>query len=179
MGATMGGSSTDAGHQVAEIAIPMTVPFEDFVRSESARLFRALYLITGNRHESEEIMQDAFLAVWERWDRVGAMDDPTGYLFRTAMNAVRRRARRASMAIRRVVAPPPPEDPFSQVDARRDVVRALADLDRKQRAAIVLTGLLGYSSEEAGKMLGMSAGSVRVLASRARSHLRDAMGEES
>jgi RNA polymerase sigma factor (sigma-70 family) len=77
------------------------------------------------------------------------------------------------------VAPPPPEDPFSQVDARRDVVRALADLDRKQRAAIVLTGLLGYSSEEAGQMLGMSAGSVRVLASRARSHLRDAMGEES
>jgi RNA polymerase sigma factor (sigma-70 family) len=91
------------------------------------------------------------------------MDDPTGYLFRTAMNAVRKRARRASMAIRRVVAPPPPEDPFSQVDARRDVVRALADLDRKQRAAIVLTGLLGYSSEEAGQMLGMSAGSVRVL----------------
>ncbi len=174
----MGVPSYDAGQQTAEIVIPMTVPFEDFVRSESARLFRALYLITGNRHESEEIMQDAFLAVWERWDRVSEMDDPTGYLFRTAMNGFRRRARRAATAVKRAMVANPPEDSFSQVDARQDVVRALASLDRKQRAAIVLTGLLGYSSEEAGRMLGMSAGSVRVLASRARSHLRQAIGEE-
>ena len=39
----------------AEAPIPMTAPFEDLVRAESARLFRALYLITGNRHESEEV----------------------------------------------------------------------------------------------------------------------------
>ena len=157
--------------------MPMTEPFEDLVRAESSRLFRALYLITGNRHESEEIMQDAFLALWERWDRVGVMEDPAGYLFRTAMNAFRRRTRRAALAVKRAVAVAPPEDPFSEVDTRRDVVEALATLDRKQRAAIVLTGLLGYSSEEAGQMLGMSAGSVRVLASRARSHLRSAIGE--
>ena len=173
----MGVPTNETSLPAAEAPIPMTAPFEDLVRAESARLFRALYLITGNRHESEEIMQDAFLALWERWDRVGSMDDPTGYLFRTAMNAFRRRTRRAALAVKRAVAITPPEDPFSQVDVRRDVVDALATLDRKQRAAIVLTGLLGYSSEEAGQMLGMSAGSVRVLASRARSHLRTAMGE--
>jgi RNA polymerase sigma factor (sigma-70 family) len=173
----MGASTDDVSLPAAEVAMSMTEPFEDLVRAESARLFRALYLITGNRHESEEIMQDAFLALWERWDRVGAMDDPTGYLFRTAMNAFRRRTRRAALAVKRAVAVGPPEDPFSEVDTRRDVVEALASLDRKQRAAVVLTGLLGYSSEEAGQLLGMSAGSVRVLASRARSHLRTAIGE--
>jgi RNA polymerase sigma-70 factor (ECF subfamily) len=174
----MGAIANDMGVPAAEVPVPVAGSFEDLVRAESARLFRALCLITGNRQESEEIMQDAFLAIWERWDRVGAMNDPTGYLFRTAMNAFRRRTRRAALAVKRAVAMTPPEDPFSGVDTRRDVADALASLDRKQRAAIVLTGLLGYTSEEAGQMLGMSAGSVRVLASRARSHLRTAIGED-
>jgi RNA polymerase sigma factor (sigma-70 family) len=162
---------------MAEAAIPIAMSFEEFVRAESSRLYRALYLMTGSRYEAEEIMQDAFLALWERWDRVGSMDDPTGYLFRTAMNAFRRRTRRARLAVRKAVSAAPNEDPFSQVEDREDVVRALATLDRKQRAAIVLTGLLGYPSEEAGQLLGMSAGTVRVLASRARSHLRAEIGE--
>src|SRR5205823_649439 len=97
-------------HDVAGEAEPTPPTFEEFVESESARLFRALYLVTGSRHEAEEVMQDAFLAVWERWGRVGAMEDPTGYLFRTAMNAFRKRLRRASLAVRRTMALAPRED---------------------------------------------------------------------
>jgi len=33
-------------------------------------LFRALHLITGSAQESEELMQDAFLKVFDRWDRL-------------------------------------------------------------------------------------------------------------
>ena len=44
--------------------------FEVFFGSEHARLFGALCLVTGDRHEAEEIMQDAFLRLWERWDQV-------------------------------------------------------------------------------------------------------------
>ena len=44
--------------------------FEDFFGSEHARLFGALCLVTGDRHEAEEIMQDAFLRLWERWEQV-------------------------------------------------------------------------------------------------------------
>ena len=50
--------------------------FEAFFRQESERVFRALWLVTGNPAEAEEITQDAFLASWERWDRVSAMDNP-------------------------------------------------------------------------------------------------------
>ena len=56
--------------------------------------------MTGNRAEAEELMQDAFLSVWERWDRVSGMDDPIGYLYRTAMNLFRKRYRRAMLAVR-------------------------------------------------------------------------------
>jgi DNA-directed RNA polymerase specialized sigma24 family protein len=54
--------------------------FEVFFDREKARLFRALCLVTRNRFEAEELTQDAFLSVYERWDRVGTMDNPSGYL---------------------------------------------------------------------------------------------------
>ena len=38
-------------------------------------------MITGSRAEAEELAQDAFLKVWERWDRVADMDEPIGYLW--------------------------------------------------------------------------------------------------
>ena len=77
--------------------------FEAFYQAEARTLFRRLWLVTGNRAEAEELMQDAFLSVWERWDRVGGMDDPLGYLYRTAMNLFRKRYRRAMLAVRRTV----------------------------------------------------------------------------
>ncbi len=150
--------------------------FEAFVDDHSSRLFRALFLVTGSRHESEEVMQDAFLAIWERWDRVSGMDDPAGYLYRAAMNLWRKRARRAALAIRRAVALAPSEDPFAAVEDRDVVFRALKGLRQKERAAIVATALLGYSSEEAGSMLGMSANAVRMHASRGRATMREIVG---
>lgn len=121
--------------------------FEAFFEAEHERLFRALYLVTGNAQEAEELMQDAFVAVWERWDRVRAMDEPTGYLFRTAMNRFRSRLRRASRAARRAAGSDPGGDAFAAADERDAVARALARLPERQRSAIVLTELLGYGSE--------------------------------
>ena len=43
-------------------------------------------------------MQEAFVRVWERWDRVAGVEDPVGYLFRTAMNLHRSALRRALLA---------------------------------------------------------------------------------
>jgi DNA-directed RNA polymerase specialized sigma24 family protein len=72
--------------------------FEAFFDREKARLFQALCLVTRNRSEAEELTQDAFLSVYERWDRVGAMDDPSGHLYRTAMNTFRSWHRRSALA---------------------------------------------------------------------------------
>ncbi len=84
--------------------------FESFYVSNSRRLFAALYLVTGNRDEAEEIAEEAFVRVFERWERVGELDDPTGYLFHVSMNVFHGRYRRASLAVRRVLslAPRPP-----------------------------------------------------------------------
>ncbi|MGH2555938.1 MAG: RNA polymerase sigma factor [Actinomycetota bacterium] len=157
----------------------MTAPrtFESFFETERDGLFGALVLITGDRHEAEEIAQDSFLVLWERWDRVSGMENTAGYLYRTAMNIFRRRRRRAALAVRRAVGLIHPEDAFNAADARQAVGRALAGLSRRQRAALVLTDLLGFSSEEAGRALGIKAVTVRVLASQGRAAMRQSLGE--
>lgn len=151
--------------------------FEDFFGLEARTLFRRLCTVTGNSAEAEEILQDAFLALWERWDRVGSMDDPTGYLYRTAMNVFRKRHRRAILAVRRAFTLTPAREPFSEIEEQQDLVAALAALTPRQRAALVLIDILDYSSEEAGRALGVTAGTVRGLASRGREVLRRQVGE--
>jgi RNA polymerase sigma-70 factor (ECF subfamily) len=162
------------GHVVAE---PLS--FEAFFEAEARTLFRRLCAVTGNSAEAEEIMQDAFLALWERWDRIDSIRDPTAYLYRTAMNVFRKRSRRATLALRRVLSPGAEPAPFAEIDMQQDVVAALAELTPRQRAALVLTDVMDYSSEEAGRALGISAGTVRGLASRARATLRRQVGEQT
>ena len=164
---------TDVGVEVAE----RPRSFEEFFEAEHARVFGALCLVTGDRDEAEEIVQDAFLRMWERWDRVAGVEDPTAYLFRTAMNVFRNRYRRATLALRRTVSLGSTEDALAAIEDRDVVVRALRDLTPDQRAAVLLTGYVGLSSEEAGQLLGMRAGTVRTLASRARSQIREKAGE--
>jgi RNA polymerase sigma-70 factor, ECF subfamily len=150
--------------------------FESFFRAEHRRLVKALYLVTGNAHEADELAQEAFLRLWERWNKVRSMDDPTGYLYRTAMNAFRSRVRRAMAAARRAAPFRETGDDFARVDAHDALTRALGTLTRRQRAAVVLTEYLGYGSDEAGAILGVKAVTVRVLASQGRTALRDALG---
>ena len=146
--------------------------FEAFYETKRDGLFGALVLITGNRHEAEEIAQDAFLALWERWDRVSGLEDPTGYLYRTAMNGFRKRRRRAALAVRKAFHLAPTEDLFAQADARQVVAQALAGVSRRQRAALVLTELLGFTSEEAAQALGIRPVTVRVHLARIRARLQ-------
>jgi RNA polymerase sigma-70 factor (ECF subfamily) len=156
-------------------ALEATSSFEAFYDAEAETLFRRMWLVTGNRSEAEELMQDAFLKVWERWDRVGAMDDPVGYLYRTAMNLFRKRYRRAMLAIRRTVGHAPPADDFSDVDERETVRRVLAGLPPRQRAALVLTEMLGFTSKEAGDALGVTDATIRSLTRYGRDAFRTQM----
>jgi RNA polymerase sigma factor (sigma-70 family) len=150
--------------------------FEDFFEAESRTLYRRLCLVTGNREEAEEVMQDSFISVLERWDRVGAMDNPTGYLYRTAFHEVHKRSRRAARAVRHVALRRPDVDEFAAAEDREIVRRALGKLSRRQRVAVVLTELLGYSSEEAGAIMGARPVTVRVLASQGRATMRRMLG---
>jgi RNA polymerase sigma-70 factor (ECF subfamily) len=156
------------GQQVADAE----ASFEGFFEETHRRLFGGLCLVTGNRHEAEEILQEAYLRLWERWDRVVAMDNPNGFLFTTAMNLFRSRYRRALLGLRRQMSLAPATDDLAEVEDRDEVVRILRPLAPAERASIVLTTMFGYSSEEAGRILGVKASTVRAHATRARAGAR-------
>ena len=146
--------------------------FDAFFEDEYERLFKALYFVTGNRQDSEDILQDAFLKLWERWDRLDRIEDPTAYLFRVALNGFRMARRRAVTALRKAVFAREQPDAFVQAEMRADVRDLLMGLTPRQRAALLLVDLLGYSSEQAGRILRVRPSTVRALATQGRKALR-------
>ncbi len=152
--------------------------FERFVLAESTNLHGALRLLTRDRGEAEDLLQEALLKVWERWERVRDLDDPTGYLYRTALNLYRKRVRRAAIAIKYAIGLRPKPDELDEVESRDTVLRALAAITPRQRMGLVLIDLLDYSSEEAGRLMGVKPATARVLASQGRATLRQTLGGE-
>lgn len=150
--------------------------FDAFFVEHHRRLFKALYFVTGDAGAAEDLAQDAFLRLWQRWDEVSVMDDPEGYLFRAALNGARMRRRRALIAARRTVPVTEERDPFADADMRVEVRRLLLRLTPRQRAALLLVDLLGYPSERAAHILGVRPSTVRALATQGRQALRATEG---
>ena len=148
--------------------------FREFFEGEYRRLAKALFLVTGDRLEAEELAQEALVRVFERCDHVRQMHSPTGYLYRTALNLSRSRARRLASRARHALSPSPEADLLAGVEARDEVRRLLATLPRGQREAVVLVEWLGMGADEAGPILGIDGSTVRVQLSRARRALRTA-----
>lgn len=160
--------SNDAGR----LTVETSVDFETFFAAEAPRLFRALRLIVGSTQEAEDLMQEAFFKVWRHWDRVGVMDDPPGYLFRTAMNLHRSAYRRAHRLVKQLTRLTSDDDPSIAVEARDLFARWLAGLTPRQRSAVVLTELSGYSVDAAARAMRVKPATVYVLISQARAALR-------
>jgi RNA polymerase sigma factor (sigma-70 family) len=150
--------------------------FDTFVAEEHVRLFKALYFVTGNREEAEDLAQEAFLKLWERWDLIDTINDPTAYLFRVALNGFRMRRRRAAMAIRKLPALPEERDGYLEAEMREDVRRLLLEVTPRQRAALLLVDLLGYPAEQAASILRCRPSTVRSLVSQGRKTLRATEG---
>ena len=79
------------------------------LRTQREPVVRCHVLRDGEPLEAEEITQDAFLKVWERWERVSTLESAEAYLFKVAMNLFRNRLRRAALAARKALALAPEE----------------------------------------------------------------------
>jgi RNA polymerase sigma-70 factor (sigma-E family) len=155
--------------------------FEAFFHDHYERLLRAMYLATGDRHEAEDLAQEAFVKAYERWDRIVMAVNPAGYLYRTALNARRSRLRRVAVAARKAVrlAPAHVDPDLSSEAGERDLVRrALAVLPDGQREAVILVEWLGMTDAEAGEVLSVEPVTIRVRLSRARASLRERLRGE-
>jgi RNA polymerase sigma-70 factor (ECF subfamily) len=146
--------------------------FDAFYRAEYGRLAGSLRLACGDRSTADELAQEAFVRVYLAWGRLE--HPPTGWLYTSAFNLLRRRWR---LSRRR-----PPDLPLAQEDSpdavpsRLVLAAALARLPSDQRTAVVVRYVLGYSSEEAAAMLHRTPGALRALLHRAVTTLRSDAG---
>ncbi len=153
--------------------------FDEFVRTRSVALLRVAYLLTGDRHAAEDLLQEVLEQLYVRWRRV--QSSPEAYarraLVNRSINRWRRRARRPEQALgdHDGVA----RDHADDVALRRAVVSALRDLPVRQRAAVVLRYLEDLPTAEVAAALGCSEGTVKSHTSRGLARLRVALAGSS
>lgn len=150
-----------------------------FFETHYRPLCQALCLLTGDPLEAEDLAQEAMTRTLERWERIASMDSPGGYVYRTAMNLNRKRIRRILVRARRPIVDEPTADHSAGVGDRQDIRRALASIPAGEREALVLVDWLQMNAEEAGHVLEIAPGSVRVRVHRARAKLREELGDRA
>jgi RNA polymerase sigma-70 factor (sigma-E family) len=151
--------------------------FNAFVAARSRHLLQTAFLLTGDRHRAEDLLQTALTRAYLRWDRIES-EDPEGYVRRTLANAHidwwrRKPWREESSADLPEVAV---NDGTSSYVVRQAVLEALAGLSRRQRAVVVLRYYEDLSEAEIASVLGCSPGTVKSAASRAMAKLREHPG---
>jgi RNA polymerase sigma-70 factor, ECF subfamily len=151
--------------------------FEEFYTGAVGRLLGQLFLVTGDLHEAEEVVQEAFARASVRWSWLRDYNVPEAWVRRVAMNLATdhaRRLRRQARAILRMGLPP--EAPEVSVETLA-LVEALRTLPMRQRRAIVLHHLVGLPVEEVAQTMRVPAGTVKSLLSRGRRALAARLAE--
>ncbi|PSL57785.1 RNA polymerase sigma-70 factor (sigma-E family) [Saccharothrix carnea] len=148
--------------------------FGEYVVGRRPALMRFATVLTCQTWLAEDIVSDVLGRAYERWDRISVMAEPHAYVRRMVVNEYlswRRRLARTSP--RAEVEPDVPFSDGADERARRDaLIRRLARLPRRQRAAVVLRYYAGLSDAEIGAELGCRVTTVRSQISRALATLR-------
>src|SRR4051794_24117773 len=149
--------------------------FDAYVAARSRRLLGVATMLVG-QHEAEDALQDAFITLYRRWDRVAAADNPDAYVHRSLVNASLQLLRR-----RRRIELPPAFDPGGLDDAvgdRQHMLQVLASLPPRQRAVLVLAFYEDRNEAEIAEAMGCSRGTVKSQKARALSVLRERLGSD-
>lgn len=148
--------------------------FREFVRSRATPLHRSAYLLCGDRHLADDVVQDTLVKVYQHWRRVRQADSQEAYVRRILLNEVRGRWRRRerSVPVAEFADEPAVADPSDDVIRRDGLRQALLTLPLRQRATVVLRYLEGLSERETAAVLGCSTGTVKSQSSRALAGLK-------
>jgi RNA polymerase sigma-70 factor (sigma-E family) len=148
--------------------------FREFVVARQRAMLKLAWILVGDWQQAEDLVQTALMKCYPKWDQLKS-GNPEGYVRRAIVSVY------ASSRLRRWHGEIPTERPptgaetvdgLSAVDLRRTLVAALAQLPRRQRAAVVLRHYEDLSETEAAEILGCSVGTVKSLTARGLAQLR-------
>ena len=150
--------------------------FAEFVAARSRQLARLAYVLTGDQHAAEDLLQNALVKAAANWGRIHTA--PEAYvrriMYREQASWLRRRARRRETAMAQVPEPAT-ADGADAVEARLALRDALLALPPRRRAVLVLRYLEDLPESQVAEIMGCSIGTVRSQSHRAVAQLRLAL----
>lgn len=163
---------SEAATVTEQDAGPTAGDFEEFVAARSAALWRSAYLLTGDRHRAEDLLQAALVKAWRKWGSISRREAAESYVRAALVTTYTdwwRRRWNGEVATEHL-----PEESAEATDVavRRDVLAALALLPRGQRAVIVLRFFDDLTERQTAEALGISVGTVKSQAAKALATLR-------
>ncbi|MBF9070719.1 SigE family RNA polymerase sigma factor [Streptacidiphilus fuscans] len=148
--------------------------FETFAAARWRRLVRTAYLLTGDHHEAEDLVQATLAKIYTGWTRIRRLSEPDAYVHRALINNNLSRYRRRR--VRQLLTPVLPERPHredvSAVENRSVLMAALAELPPRQRMVVVLRYWEDMSEHQVAEAMDCSVGNVKSQANRGLSKLR-------
>lgn len=146
--------------------------FEEFALARTPRLYRSAWLLCGDRHGAEDLVQETLAKVFVKWRRI---DEPAAYAQTTLVRTfLSQRRRRSSHEVPYADLPDVAgTDPSDLADLRLDLQEVLAGLAPLDRAVLVLRHHDGLPVEEVATRLGLSSGAVRNRSMRALERARE------
>jgi RNA polymerase sigma-70 factor, ECF subfamily len=146
--------------------------FEEFYHATYGHLLRQLVLVTGDRGDAEDLLQDAYGRAAVRWRRLRDYQAPEAWVRRVALRLATDRARRARRRAAALLRLGLPHSPSVELSADLlDLYTALRGLPAGQRQAVVLHHLVGLPVEEVASQLNLPVGTVKSRLSRGRAAL--------
>jgi RNA polymerase sigma-70 factor (sigma-E family) len=152
--------------------------FTEFVQGRWAALYRTAYLLTGDRHEAEDLLQTALANTYAGYGRIRDRGATEAYVRRALVNAASRGwARRGRSVLTDAVPDPGHDGGFSGLAEQEVLWRAVCELPPRMRATLVLRYYEDLSEAETATALDCSLGSVKSQTHHALKRLRAALGE--
>lgn len=150
--------------------------FVEYVDARRPQLRRTAYLVCGDWHAAEDLVQTALIKLYAAWPRIKREGSEDAYvrriLVRAHLDERRRPWRRETVELDGFDVPAPETVSFEDGDA---LMAALKSLPHRQRATVVLRYWCGLSIEETARDLGCSTGTVKSQTARAITSLRAAL----
>src|SRR6478735_6172373 len=147
--------------------------FEEFAVARTPQLYRSAYLLCGDRHGAEDLVQETLAKVYVKWGR--RIDNPAAYahtaLVRTFLN---QRRRRSSQEVPYADLPDTPVvDGTEASDLQLSLTEVLDGLSPMDRAVLVLRFKEDLGVDEVGRLLGLSPSAVKNRTMRALARARE------
>ena len=149
-----------------------------YVNGRIPALRRMAFLLGGDEHQADDLVQETITKLYARWPRISAVDNVDAYVHTMMVRAFLDEKRRGWWRVRLLGSPPDRAATVAGAAEDRTVLRAaLAKVPPRQQAVLVLRFLCDLAVSEVAEILGCSEGTVKSQTSHGLTALRRILGE--